>query len=355
MRMPASFRLRIAGVDEAPAVRRGDISQTGLYVEYDRSVGPPGSVQWLEIGLPGDDRSIELMARVVRVATIDDLWKGRQIAGVAFEFMRAESSEMPPRDRRSQRPVASSEEPWEALVELIQAVARDRLRRESVALDEPLPARVTGAPDVSASVQNLSLRGMTLETAWQVDEGEQVRLEVPGPDGAQSARFVGRARRCRGKEGEGPPFLVDVEFEERLPDGTTAEGSSMADVVGALLEEVLAPRPATEAPARREHLFGDLERIPFTSLLTLFEMERLTGVLRVQRAPGPSAIYLRRGQVVDASGPEGEPRAVVSALARAPEGAFDFTVEDIDREDRLGLSTTALLLDLAREADERAQ
>jgi hypothetical protein len=45
-------------------------------------------------------------------------------------------------------------------------------------------------------------------------------------------------------------------------------------------------------------------------------------------------------------------REALRGITSWREGAFDFTYQDIDRPDRIGRSTTALLLDLAREEDE---
>jgi hypothetical protein len=373
--MAATFQVAIAGVDKDPELRSGDISHTGLYVECRQSVGPPGSVQWLKVGLPEDAQLLQVLCRVVRVATIDDLWRGRQVLGTAFEFMRAEP-----------QTTDGSADPDQALAELVKRVAREHLGRDALQLDRPLPAQVTDAPPApteagdgsaaqqqdhsaapsqdAASVQRLSLHGMTLQTEWPVPQGETVRIEVPGPDSEQKGRFIGRVCNQRSRDGQGAPYLIDVEFtamEQKKasirPDAggsagpASATGSSMAEVVGALVDDMLAPRPE-KAESRREHLFGDVARIPFPSLLTLFEMDGMTGVLRVERQAGTSHVYVDGGRIVDAEGPEGRGREVLAALMEAGHGTFEFSVQGIDRPDVLQMPTTALLLDLARESDE---
>ena len=67
-------------------------------------------------------------------------------------------------------------------------------------------------------------------------------------------------------------------------------------------------------------------------------------------------MFLSDGRIVDVDPvPASETRRErIAKLLAAEEGTFGFSVEKVDRADRLQVGTTALLLDLAREADEKA-
>jgi hypothetical protein len=102
---------------------------------------------------------------------------------------------------------------------------------------------------------------------------------------------------------------------------------------------------------RTPELSGDLGSLSLPTVLVLLSMEQLSGVLRLT-GDEDVRVYLRQGHVVDVEGAGASPR---EALARALEwsgGAFSFARREVNREDRVRASTTALLLDLAREQDE---
>jgi hypothetical protein len=108
------------------------------------------------------------------------------------------------------------------------------------------------------------------------------------------------------------------------------------------------------SPTRGSHLSGRLSQIPMPSALWLLDNENLTGVLELRRSGEEIFLYLSDGRVIDAESPDTErtPRAHLSVLMSWDDGEFQFRVESVEREDRLGVPTQALLLDLAVEADE---
>ena len=93
------------------------------------------------------------------------------------------------------------------------------------------------------------------------------------------------------------------------------------------------------------------------SALWLLDQERLSGALEFRRDDELVVLYLSEGRVVDAesSNVERDPRGHLSALMKWDDGEFEFRVEEVDREDRLGVATQGLLLDLAVAADEEAR
>jgi hypothetical protein len=113
-----------------------------------------------------------------------------------------------------------------------------------------------------------------------------------------------------------------------------------------------------EAPApAHKHLSGSLDRIRLPTLFALAEMERMSGALDVKQGTQTSRLFLRDGRILDVEPmPEGSThRAELSRLCAWDNGTFEFFMEVIDRPDRVGIATTAMLLDLAREADEASR
>jgi len=110
----------------------------------------------------------------------------------------------------------------------------------------------------------------------------------------------------------------------------------------------------------REHsdanvsLKGDLAQLGVSSLLTILEMERKSGIL-VINSQETGRVFIREGNVLAASldepgGLTGAP-AVYEMLTWS-EGAFQFTSLDVDMDDQIQTSTTHLLMEGARRMDE---
>src|SRR5262249_9459856 len=103
-----------------------------------------------------------------------------------------------------------------------------------------------------------------------------------------------------------------------------------------------------------QHLSGLVSRIRLPTLCSLFEMEGISGELTLRRADETAVIYVSRGRIVDVAPlPEGTThRKHIGTLFAWEDGAFEFDVKHVERADMLGVGITALVLDLAREADE---
>lgn len=107
-------------------------------------------------------------------------------------------------------------------------------------------------------------------------------------------------------------------------------------------------------------LRGDLAQVGLSSLLVLIEMERKTGLLHL-KAPnnGPSAqVLVREGKVVHARLEEAEEPVdaeCVYYLLTWGSGQFEFTACQVEGADRIGTSTTGLLMEGARRMDEAAE
>jgi hypothetical protein len=366
-RVSTAFLVAIDGIDAAPRRRTGDISATGVYFDMDRDIGAAGTVQWLHLESFDSARVLRVMACVVRTVQLSDA-SGHRVWGAAFEFM-------PESDEKA------------VLVQEFVRYVLDLRSPDSVAprIAERLDARVD---DHKAQVRQLSVRSVVLQTSWAMAPGERVRLDIVAPGMTRRIRLEGRAVRVaprvtKERRPGGYDIEVEIDHETARPvrihsslsfpavrpeDAEAAKGSIPAappssrtlapasEALDDLLAALILP-PEETSPPRRHHLSGEMSRIRLPSLLALFEMDRMTGKVSVKRRVGGAAtefrVYVRDGQVFDV-----EPilsrtrRDVLAELLASDDGTFQFTLEPVDRPDRIGVSTTALLLDLARESDE---
>jgi hypothetical protein len=103
-------------------------------------------------------------------------------------------------------------------------------------------------------------------------------------------------------------------------------------------------------------LAGDLARVSLASVLTVCELERATGVLRLRAAGQEIRCYVSDGRLFDVDRVGADvPQSAESALAPVlawPSGTFEFLFEPVSRADRIGMPTGALLLTLMHSLDE---
>jgi CheY-like chemotaxis protein len=106
-------------------------------------------------------------------------------------------------------------------------------------------------------------------------------------------------------------------------------------------------------------LGGDLSQVGLSSLLTLLEMERKSGILVITDDASQSVgrIFLRAGRVI-AARIEGRQSPVndecVFHMLQWKSGAFEFDQTEVEMDDEVGTSTTHLLMEGARRLDESA-
>jgi hypothetical protein len=289
-------------VDAYPRLRQGNISVTGVYYEGERNSGDVGTVQWLYLSATEQGQAVEVMARVVRVGQLDDVRQGIVPVGMALEFMPSNAQQR------------------QALQDLVQQLSV--LRREGV-LSEP-------APDDSARPP---IQVVHLETEWDLSVGEPVLFDLRiRQKGARS--FEGRVVEVA-PIGENR-FGVSVEVLQEF--GTTEDAKATADTLFTGMEGL-----------SREQLAGALDRIRLGSLLSFFELERISGELSLNRGSDVAILYIMDGQLVDVVGLDDQlmPRQQLAKLVTWTDGSFEFSVKEVERADRIGINTTALLLELA--------
>jgi hypothetical protein len=371
VRVAAKFLAGIEGIDERPLARIGNISTTGIYFQTAADAGDVGMVQWIVLASLDRSRTIRIMAHVVRKVTLDD-GHGVQ-AGVAFEFM-------PESD--------------EALVALQDFVVHALEQRDAPPISPRLDAVATGTAgsDIAArrpaEVRQLTVRSLTLETSWPVARGETVSADISAPGVTRRIRVKGKATQVTRVSDpvRGSRYLIEIEVEEEA-DGPVRRRSSMnmravtpADAAAAqmvdfeeyraengamdaeddgkdtlddLLSALVLPPPDSDRKMP-VHMSGELSRVRLTALCALFSMERMSGELVLERGAERATIFVQDGDLLDMEPvPSGAtPRSQIAAMLKWDAGRFHFVMCPVDRPNRIGMGTTALLLDIAREDDE---
>jgi CheY-like chemotaxis protein len=132
-----------------------------------------------------------------------------------------------------------------------------------------------------------------------------------------------------------------------------------SDSVHTLVGLPAAPGGAAEVRPSAGHrplsaLRGALDQVSLSSVLTILEMERKTGILLCERDTGVARLFVRKGHVVraDSDQPPLSGSAAVYETLTWRTGTFDFLLGDIGGVDEIQSSTTFLLLEGARRLDE---
>jgi hypothetical protein len=114
---------------------------------------------------------------------------------------------------------------------------------------------------------------------------------------------------------------------------------------------------AAGADTGADGLRGDLEQVSLPSVLGFLEMERKTGILRI--GPKTNArITLRDGKPIrvispDVSAPSGA--RLLIALFDVTVGRFDFSAEEVEGDDEIGITLSGAMLEHARLHDEEVR
>jgi two-component system OmpR family response regulator len=184
-----------------------------------------------------------------------------------------------------------------------------------------------------------------------------VFLTAPGVVPSDIRGFLSEIDDCLAK-----PFRVE-ELERKVRDALLRVPHPSV-VPAASTESGEPPRPPMVTPvstrASQWHrpllaLRGVLGEIGLGSLLVMLEMERKSGILIIETDTATARFFLRKGHIMraelDGAPPVSGATAVYSALGWK-EGQFEFLIGDVGGVDEIQTSTTFLLIEAARRADE---
>jgi hypothetical protein len=352
--------VRIIGRDSEPVRRTGDICASGFFFEAEKWPGRPGDITVMEVSSDDGAHSFTTMASVVHVFKAGEKRSGSNDPGVSYQFL--------PSDEATRSSIArtvrhiAEQHPEQAgeleLEEFQQAAAEGEYVSD---VKNAKPCIETGGR-VLVIVDNLSggkreVTGIVGDVTESVQDGK-TRFWVPVYEVEES-------------ESESEPIVAEPASESSTPEEPVSPG---ADGAQSIIDEMwteLVPEARSlidalgvgggdsdsDSPPSASHLSGRLSKISMPSALWLLDNERLTGVLEFSRPGEEIVLFLSEGRVIDAESPgkERSAREHLSALMAWDDGSFEFRVETVDRDDRLGVPTQGLLLDLAVAEDEEAR
>jgi hypothetical protein len=205
-------------------------------------------------------------------------------------------------------------------------------------------------------LQQLGVHRLTLETDWRANVGDPVELRISRPEKVQ-----GHAPRSSALSGQvtsvnpiADSYRVEIRVTDVAHNVSHTDRQSFADAISEPYQDFSLPD--------KDHFSGLLSRIKLPTLLGLLEMEQMTGMLRFtgeeEGDQEEISLFIRKGRLVDASSSQRSAKTIRELLAGLmswPEGVFQFVVDAMDRDDKVGSSMTELILDLAAEADAAAR
>ncbi len=151
------------------------------------------------------------------------------------------------------------------------------------------------------------------------------------------------------------PFRFE-ELDQRVQNALKKRQVAQAKAA----EVAQAPVAAASAPVRSSGIQGTLEQLGLSSLLVMVEMERKSGILRLERKGITGRIFVRDGRVIAARldgdrAPESARKGAetVYHLLTWVDGRFEFSAVEVEMEDEVKSSTTHLLMEGARLIDEQ--
>jgi CheY-like chemotaxis protein len=234
----------------------------------------------------------------------------------------------------------------------------------------------------------LEKRGYTIATASDGEEGlmraDQMKPDLiitdvmmPKLDGWQLVRALrsrpelalvpvifltalgGEEDRIRGFRLGADDYLPKpFRFEEL--DLRVANALKKAQAAQEKAAEVKHAERQEPAPGKKPSgIHGTLEQLGLSSLMVMIEMERKSGILRLERTGATGRIFCRDGRVIAArlDGDRAPANArkgaeAVYHLLTWSDGRFDFSAVDVDMDDEVQSTTTHLLMEGARLIDE---
>lgn len=137
--------------------------------------------------------------------------------------------------------------------------------------------------------------------------------------------------------------------------------SGQHNIANFATQELPKPSDSWEMQGLEPALRGSLVNFGLPSLLMVIELDRMSGMLTLHGPIGTGRLAIRQGRVIRARTESAEasnqmqygPHAIYDMLQWA-KGTFAFEVGDIDGDDQIERSTSFLLMESARLADERA-
>jgi uncharacterized protein (TIGR02266 family) len=349
-RVAAEFRVTYQTVDELVVAYCTDLSKGGLFLAADAPL-PPDTIVSVLLELPEGSAAIPTTARVVYRRDAEQAKLQGKPMGMGLTFLDLD----------------------EDTLMLIEAFISERITTETaqmlpvrmerrlsvLVVDDDVACQKVAAAPFRARGDYVRVAGDGMEAlALALKEAPDVVLadvNMPRMDGWVFLRMM-RAR----------PQLSTVPFiflttlsgeEERLRgyqlgvDDYVSKPYRSTELRARVDRLTARMRPVRDGEAS---LRGDLEQVSLGSVLTFLEFERKTGELTVE-SELVARVLMREGRPlkVEIEGaPPMSPLELFHTLLDWPTGRFQFAGRELDLEDDLKTTSTAILLEHARLKDE---
>ena len=350
-RVESVMRVSYATLDQLVVAYSTDLSKGGMFLTGGEIL-PVGSAMRLELELPGRGGELSINCRVVYVRDEATASRTGKPVGMGIQFLDLREADL----ARIGRFIADhgvgavdSSRPLRAKPLKVLVVDDDHVAREEAAR----PFRDRG-DEVESASDGVAALAACLRQPPDVILSD---VQMPRMDGWQLVRIV----RSRRELAEVPLlFLTGMRGEDdRLKDYQLGVDDFVAKP--SRPEELLARvdrvvtrvrRPPSESQTM---LRGDIEHVPLASVLSLLELEKKTGILRLVSS-SVARFHIVRGALVKVDF-EAEPdlrtsRAVLDQVLDWKTGQFEFTVCEVTCENEIRKSLTSILLDHACANDE---
>lgn len=338
VRIDTEMWVRVIGRDPEPVRRKGNICGYGFFFEVDEWPGRPGDISVMEVSSFDRAHSFTSMASVVRVVRANEARWGTGEQGVSFQFLPADE---PTRVAiaRTVRHIAE-QHPEQAGQLVLEDFTQAASQGGSPAMGESPNLRIETGAEVRLVVAATTGGGKREVTGVVGDITESVQADgatrywVPIYLVEENPNAVVEPPPPQPQSG---PSLIDSMWENLVPEARS----------------IIEQARSEEAQTGTSHLSGRLSQISMPSALWLLDQESLSGSLEFRREGEEIVLFLQDGRVIDAESPDCErsPRDHLGALMSWDDGEFVFRVQAIEREDRIGVPTQGLLLDLAVQND----
>jgi len=352
-RISAELEVKYESLEELVSAYTTDISRGGIFVPTERFV-PIGAVVEVTMRLPSGGTAIKAIARVAYTTDHPPAGFAPRQRGMGMEFLDVGGAPLANQIQRFVAETVSSLPPPETtpLSDGLALVVDD---------DEMYRERATKAlQDIGLEViiahNGVDALGQALRRRPNVIVSD---VNMPEMDGWQLLRLI-RSRPSLAQ--------IPVVFLTRLTsDGERLMGYRLgvddyvskpftAAELGARVRRIIERARAMGGAPANQALRGDLSQVSLSSLLSLAEMERRTGVLTVLHGEERAVLQVREGSVVQIT--LDEARSHLSARDRFfyvlswAVGTFELAASEVACEDDVCLKTSYVLLEHARLRDE---
>lgn len=344
-RIVTACRVEFLRLDQTVVAESEDLSRRGVFVRTEALL-PVGDVVELAIELP-DGEAVRVISRVAHLLSPSAARALGRRPGMGFEFLEQDNQGReqlmryledvleevppPPRDVPTAATVLVADGSRRLLDRLAATLGREGFHVKTAANGaEAYSTCLDSPPDVVlAAVEMPVMDGWTLVKMLLARPSlADVPILLMSDDASDMTRL--KAYRLGVRDFVHRPF-TDEELCIRL---------RRVAVSGARAETVV--------------LRGDVSQIGLSTLLSLLEFERKSGILVVLRDSEAARLFVANGRIVKVEGP-GEEGTSIQRVMRVLDwraGNFEFAACEVVGADEVQMTTSMLLLEHARRCDE---